>query len=92
MTRVLAPRKSARFAMIVLAAAGVLSTGPATAHSPQVERACKADYNRHCPGYPLNSAPLRQCMESKAQQLSPVCVTALIDSGEVAKSRLSKAK
>ncbi len=62
------------------------------AYSPQVERACKADYNRFCPGYPLNSAPLRQCMEAKAQQLSPVCVTALIDSGEVAKSRLNKAK
>lgn len=92
MDRVLTRRNGARIAMIVVAASAVMTTGSAVAYSPQVERACKADYNRFCPGYPLNSAPLRQCMEAKAQQLSPVCVTALIDSGEVAKSRLSKAK
>ena len=76
-----------------LALAGGISlvaTGEADAYSPQVERACKADYNRFCPGYPLHSVPLRQCMEAKAQQLSPVCVTALIDSGEVERSRLKQ--
>lgn len=98
MDRVLAHLGSARNAIVVLvaivvvAAFGVLATGSVLAYSPQVERACKADYSRFCPGYPLNSAPLRQCMEAKAQQLSPICVAALIDSGEVAKSRISKAK
>ena len=68
----------------------VLGAGVANAYSPQVQRACKADYNRFCPGYPLHSVPLRQCMESKAMQLSPICVSALIDSGEVERSRLKQ--
>ena len=67
-------------------------TGPATAYSPKVEKACKADYYRFCPNYPLNTPALRSCMESKSTQLSPVCITALIDSGEVDKKFLKSSK
>ena len=77
-------------ALALTAGIAIAATGTADAYSPQVQRACKADYNKFCPGYPLHSVPLRQCMEAKAQQLSPVCVTALIDSGEVERSRLNK--
>lgn len=77
-------------ALTLIGCVAFATTNAATAYSPQVQRACRADYNRFCPGYPLYSATLRQCMEAKAQQLSPVCVSALIDSGEVERSRLSK--
>ena len=77
-------------ALALVAGLGLAGTSSAYAYSPQVQRACKADYDRFCPKYPLYSATLRQCMEAKAQQLSPVCISALIDSGEVGRSRLSK--
>ena len=84
-------RRAGKFGVLALAASiGLSATGTAFAYSPQVQRACKADYSRFCPGYPLYSAPLRQCMESKAMQLSPICVSALIDSGEVERSRLKQ--
>ena len=76
----------------IIAGIGLWAAGSAVAYSPQVERACKADYNRFCPGYPLNSASLKQCMEAKALELSPMCVAALVDSGEVSKSRVSKGR
>ncbi len=64
----------------------------AMAYSPKVEKACKADYYRFCPNYGLNSPALRSCMEAKSTQLSPVCITALLDAGEVDKKFLKAGK
>lgn len=62
----------------------------AHAYSDKVENACRDDYFRFCPGYPLNSAALRLCMESKSKQLSKSCVNALVSSGEVDRRRVKR--
>lgn len=62
----------------------------ALAYSDKVENACRDDYFRFCPGYPLNSAALRLCMESKSRQLSRSCVNALVSSGEVDRRRVKR--
>ena len=69
-----------------------LAAASAFAYGPKVERACKADYYRFCPNYQLNTPALRTCMEAKSQQLSPVCISALLDAGEVDKKFLKNAK
>jgi len=38
----------------------------------------------------VNSSQLRACMESKANEISWVCVSALIDSGEVDRKRVRR--
>lgn len=79
-------------ALAVAAALGLGAASAAWAYSPKVEQACKTDYYRFCPNYPLNTPALRNCMESKSTQLSPVCITALLDAGEVDKKFLKNSK
>lgn len=67
-----------------------LSAHAAPAYSPKVEAACRDDYFRFCPGYPLGSASLRLCMESKSKQLTQSCVSALIQAGEVDRRRIKR--
>lgn len=74
---------------MVLAALAVVAT-PAAAYPPAVEEACKDDYFRFCSLYPLESASLRLCMESKAKELSKTCSKALIDAGYVDRRRLKR--
>lgn len=59
----------------------------AEAISAKVRRACVGDYKRLCPGYKVGSTALRACMESKYREISSRCMDALIDSGEVDRSR-----
>ncbi len=76
-------------AVLTLVGCGAL-TAPAQAYSARVEDACSSDYFRHCAGYPLGSASLRLCMESKSKQLSQTCIRALIDAGEVDRRRVRR--
>jgi hypothetical protein len=69
----------------VVAALCILSFGAMPAHADypeSVKSACKRDFKSFCPGYDINSAALRQCMRSVANELSPRCVEALERSGE----------
>lgn len=83
-----------RYAIVagVLAAAvlSVTRLEPAHAYPAAVENACRADYFKHCASYPVGSASLRLCMESKSKDLSPNCVTALVDAGLVDRRRLRR--
>lgn len=69
-----------------LAAAGAVTPSEA-AISPRVKKACTGDYKRLCPKYKVGSSALRACMEAKQAEISSACVDALIDSGEVNRSR-----
>jgi len=73
-----------------LAALSIPLTTPAGAVSKAVERACRDDYKRLCPAYKPTSPQLRACMESKANEITPNCVNALVDSGEVDKRRVQR--
>ena len=82
------PQRLVRSAVAILL--GITVSTPAFAYSDRLESACKDDYFRFCAAYPVNSAALRLCMESKADQLSRTCVRALIDSGQVDRRRLKR--
>lgn len=73
-------------------ALAVLMAGYTTAEavSQKVRRACLADYKRLCPGYKVGSPAMRACMESKYREISSNCIDALIDSGEVHRSRVRR--
>lgn len=58
---------------------------PANAVSSKVENACAGDYSRFCPSYAVGSAQLRQCMRAAGKKLSPRCIDALQDSGEISR-------
>ena len=91
MTGMLANRARKLSALALVSGIAIALAGAAAvAYSPRVENACRDDYFRYCPGYPVGSASLRLCMESKSKQLSRTCVTALIDSGEVDRRRLKR--
>ena len=78
-------------AALVGTGAVLLGSSPGVqAYSPKVESACRDDYFRLCPGYPVGSASLRLCMESKSKQMSQSCVTALINAGEVDRRRIKR--
>jgi hypothetical protein len=88
--------KPENFIRVALATAGLIAvltplpTQEARAVSAKVEDACREDYFRHCAAYEIGSSSLRMCMESKSKQLSQVCIRALIDSGEVDRSRIRR--
>ncbi|MFM9942028.1 MAG: hypothetical protein ACKVP7_21295 [Hyphomicrobiaceae bacterium] len=84
--RIVRPVSKAGVALLMMAAIAA----PAVAYPASVEGACKDDYFRFCAIYPLQSASLRQCMESKATQLSSSCQRALIDAGYVDRRRLKR--
>jgi predicted deacylase len=75
------PRKLVVAGTVIVFA--VITTLPASAVSQRVQNACKKDYNRFCPGYALETPQLRACMQQVGKRLSPRCVDALVDAGEM---------
>jgi hypothetical protein len=65
----------------------LISATAASAASARVERACKNDYFQFCPSYEVGSAGLRSCMRQAGKRLSPRCIDALRDSGEIPRGR-----
>lgn len=81
-------RQPISFAAAALALGAVLiSAGTASAASARVERACKSDYLQFCPAYEVGSAGLRSCMRQAGKRLSPRCIDALRDSGEIPRNK-----
>lgn len=77
---------SARLAAAVALAALALGTGSAGALSNKVKNACSNDYYKFCPSHPVGSTSLDQCMRQVGKRLSPRCIDALRDSGEIRRS------
>lgn len=65
----------------------LLGSTAAMAASAKVERFCKNDYLQFCPSYEVGSAGLRSCMRQAGRRLSPRCIDALRDSGEIPRNR-----
>ena len=72
-----------------LAAVGlaIVIASPADAVSSRVRTACKDDYLRFCPNYEPDSTKARQCMRQMGKRLSPRCLDALADAGEIRRRR-----
>lgn len=70
-------------AIAVVAGGLVFSDTTANAQSARVRSACAGDYHRFCPAYAVGSPQLRSCMRTVGKRLSPACLDALVDSGEI---------
>ena len=79
--------------LVVAALAGALSTaafaGPVTDEEKQF---CAYDYRQFCGQDGLGSNLLRDCMEQHGKSLSPQCIKALVDAGEVTQDEVNKEK
>lgn len=62
----------------------------AYAVSDKVKNACKNDYMEHCNTHEVGSESLRACMRKAGPKLSPTCVDALVDAGEVSAEEVAK--
>jgi hypothetical protein len=88
MSRGIAVLGATRLSAVALAlGAVVLGSTAAMAASAKVERYCKNDYLQFCPSYEVGSAGLRSCMRQAGRRLSPRCIDALRDSGEIPRNR-----
>lgn len=85
MSRATIATGAARIALALTAT--ILAASAATAASPRVERACKSDYLQFCPSYAVGSAGLRSCMRQAGKRLSPRCIDALRDAGQIPRGR-----
>jgi cupin 2 domain-containing protein len=86
-----------RIDLATLLAACVLAlcfaeTVAAGSYSKAVQKACGADYRKHCGDYGLESAALRVCMDKAGRSLSKSCVNALVQSGEVSQAEVDRRK
>ena len=67
-------------------AAGLLALASSTsAFADRVENNCKNDYLNFCAAHPVGSTGMRRCMEANGRNLSPKCINALVDAGEIPK-------
>jgi Zn-finger nucleic acid-binding protein len=73
-------------AVVVLA----FSVNNAFAVSLAVKLACKDDYFAHCSMHSPGSPGVRKCMRAVGRNLSPRCIGALADAGEIKKSVKTK--
>ena len=66
-------------------AAGLLAAlaTSASAFNDRVQNNCKGDYLNFCSAHPVGSTGMRRCMEANGRNLSPRCVNALVDAGEI---------
>lgn len=76
--------RAASAALFCAASLGL--TAPAGAVDASVRMACASDYFAYCNMHAVGSDALRQCMRSNGSRLTPRCVDALADSGEISRA------
>ncbi len=74
----------------LLAATLIAFSTAAGAVTERVKRDCKPDYDRYCNAYAVGSEGLRACMSRSAKKLSKMCVSALVDAGEMSKGQADR--
>lgn len=78
-------------AAAVAIAASILVLAPAMAAiTERVKQDCRVDYQRYCNAYAVGSEALRACMSRSIKKVSRVCVSALIDAGEMSKTQADR--
>jgi hypothetical protein len=74
----------------VLLSALMLAPSSASAYGPKVRKYCANDYFDHCNLHKLGTPELRTCMRKAGAKLTPGCVNALIEEGEVSASEVAQ--
>jgi len=54
------------------------------------KRDCRGDYQRFCKEYGLGTEALRACMSRSIKKLRNVCVSALVDAGDMSQAQADK--
>ncbi|HEY8194153.1 MAG TPA: hypothetical protein VIF13_03820 [Hyphomicrobium sp.] len=75
--------ETALLSAALVAGFALLAGTPANAYSAKVRKACAGDYQNFCSQYAPESTELRRCFESNRKGLTHICVSALVDAGEV---------
>ncbi len=76
-------------AVIVLAATVIVPASAGT-YGPKVRKLCANDYFDHCNLHKLGTPELRACMRKAGAKLTPSCVNALIEEGEVSAAEVAQ--
>ena len=82
-------RSCASIAIGLIAAVAAGSNG-ANAVSLHVKLACSRDYYAYCSQFASDSPEVRHCMRAVGEKLSPRCLNALVDAGEVSQTEVSR--
>lgn len=67
-----------------------LSVSSAGAASMRVTMACASDYFAYCSKHDPDSPAVRACFRSNGMKLSKKCVDALVSSGEVSRTEVTR--
>ena len=76
-------------AALAIAISTAAFAGPVT---EEEKNFCAYDYRQFCGQDGLGSNLLRDCMEQHGKSLSPQCIKALVDAGEVTQDEVNKEK
>lgn len=82
-----------RMCPAVIALIGCLvAPANASAYSDKVRRLCANDYMDNCHTHKLGTPELKACMRKAGAKLTPSCVNALVESGEVSAKEVAQRK
>jgi hypothetical protein len=74
----------------IILAVMLIIPGEAGAVDGRVSAACANDYLAYCSKHDPDGPGVRRCMRAAGPKLSPTCVNALIDAGEVSKAEVAQ--
>jgi hypothetical protein len=75
--------KAGLISAAAVAGSALVASSASAAYTEKVKKACAGDYQTFCSQYAPDSTELRRCFESNRKGLSRICITALVDAGEV---------
>jgi len=87
--KVFSQRSVALIALSIVTALPFVGATSANAVSLRVKLACSRDYYALCSQFASDSPEVRQCMRAAGPKLSPRCINALVQAGEVSQEEVS---
>lgn len=82
-------RSVALSALSIATALPLVWASTANAVSLRVKLACSRDYYALCSQFASDSPEVRQCMRAAGPKLSPRCINALVQAGEVSEQEVA---
>lgn len=75
---------------VLCLAASLLVPASASAYGPKVRKLCANDYMDNCHTFRLGTPELKACMRKAGAKLSPSCVDALVEAGQVSAAEVAQ--
>lgn len=77
---------------VIALTAYLVAAMSASAYSDKVRRLCANDYMDNCHTHKLGTPELKACMRKAGAKLTPSCVNALIEDGQVSANEVAQRK